>query len=262
MLAILSPAKTLDFESPNPCQQLTQPQFLADAQQLIELLQKLSPTKIASLMQLSDALAQLNVARFSQWQPPFSLTNARQAILAFTGDVYVGLNAETLSAQDLVFAQQQLRILSGLYGILRPLDLIQPYRLEMGTALENLRGKNLYAFWGQQLTDAINHQLQSTDAVCLVNLASHEYFSVLQPKKIIRPIITPVFKDEKKGVFKVISFFAKKARGQMAAYMIRHRLTQPAALQSFSVDGYEYRPALSSELEWVFCREAPFSNSD
>jgi len=254
MLAILSPAKTLDFDSRQKCMQFTQPKYVGQSQQLIQQLRQLTPAQIASLMGLSDALAQLNAARFAQWQLPFTLENARQAILAFKGDVYVGLAAETFTTKDLAFAQQHLRILSGLYGVLRPLDLIQPYRLEMGIGLTNKKGKNLYDFWGEQLTESVNQQLEETKAACLINLASNEYFKAIQAKKIARPIITPVFKDEKKGQFKVISFFAKKARGLMAAYLIKQRATEPEALKNFTETGYQFNKTLSTKTEWVFCR--------
>lgn len=254
MLAIVSPAKTLDFDARQKCVQFTQPRFLDQSQQLIRQLRKLTPAQLAGLMDISDALAQLNTARFAQWQLPFTLENARQAILAFKGDVYVGLAVEKFLAKDLAFAQQHLLILSGLYGLLRPLDLMQPYRLEMGTGLVNAKGKDLYAFWGGQLTEAINTQLEETRSACLVNLASNEYFKAIQPKKIARPIITPVFKDEKNGQFKVISFFAKKARGLMAAYLIQQRIKEPEAVKQFSAAGYQFNTKLSTKTEWVFCR--------
>ncbi len=254
MLAILSPAKTLDVESPQKCTQFTQPQFLDQSQQLVQQLRTLTPIQVARLMDISDALAQLNVARFTQWHPLFTLDNARQALLAFKGDVYIGLAAEKFSTKDLAFAQQHLLILSGLYGLLRPLDLMQPYRLEMGTGLVNAKGKDLYAFWGSQLTEAVNQQLEETKSACLVNLASNEYFKAIQTKNIARPIITPVFKDEKKGQFKVISFFAKKARGLMAAYLIKQRVTEPEALKDFTESGYQFNATLSTKTEWIFCR--------
>lgn len=258
MLTIISPAKTLDFKSHLACTEFTQSSYLDESQELIEQLRRLSPTQLAQLMGVSDALSQLNAARFAQWQRPFTLANARQALFAFKGDVYIGLAAETLSPKDLAFAQKHLLILSGLYGILRPLDLIQPYRLEMSTPLTNARGKDLYAFWGSQLTEALNRQLEATNAACLIHLASHEYYKVIQAKKIIRPIITPVFKDEKKGQLKVISFFAKKARGLMAAYCIKHQLKEPEALKDFAEAGYQFNQHSSTKTEWVFSRKESF----
>ncbi len=251
MMVVISPAKTLDFETPPSTKKHSQPRFLAQSQVLIDTLKKLSIQEVATLMKLSDKLAALNVARFQTWQPPFDLDNAKQAILAFKGDVYTGLDADTMNDDDLTFAQQHLRILSGLYGVLRPLDLIQPYRLEMGTKLANGKGKDLYQFWGDTLRQSIEEELT---AGVLVNLASNEYFSALQAKKLNARIVTPVFKDWKNGQYKVISFYAKKARGQMSRYIIQHRLTDPDAIKQFTVDGYRFNDAMSKADEWVFIR--------
>lgn len=254
MLMVISPAKTLDFESPLATRQFTQPALLDESQRLIEIARRLTPAQIGSLMSISDKLALLNAERFNDWHPPFTPDNARQAILAFKGDVYTGLAAESLDKADFDFAQRHLRILSGLYGLLRPLDLMQAYRLEMGTRLENPAGKDLYAFWGEKLTTALNAALKDQDEEVLINLASDEYFKALQPKKINARIIKPVFLDEKNGKFKVISFYAKKARGLMSRYIIQQRLTDPAQLKQFDLDGYRFAAEESSEAEWVFKR--------
>ncbi|WP_147195090.1 peroxide stress protein YaaA [Pantoea sp. CCBC3-3-1] len=254
MLMVISPAKTLDFESPLATKTFTQPALLDDSQKLIEVARELTPVEIGALMSISDKLADLNVGRFQNWHPPFTLENARQAILAFKGDVYSGLQAETFNEQDFAFAQQHLRMLSGLYGLLRPLDLMQPYRLEMGTKLANPAGKDLYAFWGDKLTEALNAALAEQGDDVLINLASDEYFKAVKPKKINGRIIKPVFLDEKNGKFKVISFYAKKARGLMSRYVIENRLGKAEQLKDFAVDGYFFAADESSENEWVFKR--------
>ncbi|QDY40929.1 peroxide stress protein YaaA [Candidatus Pantoea soli] len=254
MLMVISPAKTLDYESPLATQRFTQPALLEKSQQLIEVARDLSPAQIASLMSISDKLAHLNAERFNQWQPPFTPDNARQAILAFKGDVYTGLQAETFSEADFTFAQQHLRMLSGLYGVLRPLDLMQPYRLEMGIRLANPAGKDLYSFWGDQLTTALNAALAEQGDDVLINLASDEYFKAIKPKQLNGQLIKPVFLDEKNGKFKVISFYAKKARGLMSRYIIQQRLTQPEQLKQFDVDGYVFDAAESTDTELVFKR--------
>ncbi|QKJ85770.1 hypothetical protein PMPD1_0798 [Paramixta manurensis] len=254
MLMIISPAKTLDYESPLPTQQFTQPALLEKSQQLIEIARKLTPAEISSLMGISDKLAHLNAERFNDWQPPFSPENARQAILAFKGDVYTGLAAQDFSQQDFAFAQQHLRMLSGLYGLLRPLDLMQPYRLEMGIKLANPAGHDLYSFWGDTLTEMLNHALAEQGDEVLVNLASDEYFKAVKPKKLNARLIKPVFLDEKNGKFKVISFYAKKARGLMSRYIIQNRLKKTAQLQQFDLEGYVYSAAESTDNELVFKR--------
>ncbi|WP_261644263.1 peroxide stress protein YaaA [Erwinia mallotivora] len=254
MLLVISPAKTLDFESELATQRFTQPALLDDARKLIEIARKLTPAQVGKLMSISDKLADLNVGRFQNWQPPFTPDNARQAILAFKGDVYTGLQAETFKEKDFDFAQQHLRMLSGLYGLLRPLDLMQPYRLEMGIKLANPAGKDLYSFWGERLTEGLNAALAEQGDDILINLASDEYFKVVQPKKLQGRIIKPVFLDEKNGSWKVISFHAKKARGLMSRYIIENRLTKPAQLKKFAVQGYAFAAEESSEDELVFKR--------
>jgi cytoplasmic iron level regulating protein YaaA (DUF328/UPF0246 family) len=256
MLLLISPAKTLDFETPPVTRVATQPDFLAHSQILIDELRQLSPPQIAGLMGVSEKLGELNFGRFLNWQTPFTPANAKQAVLAFKGDVYTGMQAETFNKADFTFAQKHLRILSGLYGLLRPLDLIQPYRLEMGTSFANSRGKNLYEFWGDRITDQINHELAATKSKVLVNLASNEYYQVVNSKRLAADVITPVFKDWKNGQYKIISFFAKKARGMMSAYIIQERLKKPEAIKGFSTAGYVYNEAMSSPREWVFTRDA------
>ena len=253
MLIVVSPAKTLDYESPVATKTATAPGFLEDSRELIDQLKELEPHQVSNLMGISAKLGELNAERFRQWQTPFSAKNARQAVLAFKGDVYTGLAVDQFTEEDFAFAQNHLRILSGLYGLLRPLDLMQPYRLEMGTRFENKRGKDLYAFWGDTLTDELNRLLAADDGI-LINLASNEYFKSVRHKKLKGAIITPQFKDWKNGQYKMISFYAKKARGLMSAYVIRNRLTQAADLKGFDYDGYGFNPELSSEKEWVFTR--------
>ncbi|MCU5771085.1 peroxide stress protein YaaA [Erwiniaceae bacterium BAC15a-03b] len=254
MLMVISPAKTLDFDGPLATKKFTQSALLDKSQQLIEVARALSPAQIGSLMHISDKLAELNAQRFNDWQPPFTLDNARQAILAFKGDVYTGLQAEDFSARDFDFAQQHLRMLSGLYGLLRPLDLMQAYRLEMGIKLANPAGKDLYTFWGETLTEALNNALAEQGDDVLINLASDEYFKAVKPKKLNGRVIKPVFLDEKNGKFKVISFYAKKARGLMSRYIIQQRLTKPAQLKKFDLEGYFFDDESSSENELVFKR--------
>ncbi|MBV1915482.1 MAG: peroxide stress protein YaaA [Pseudomonadales bacterium] len=252
MLIILSPAKTLDFESPFIDIEYSLPEHAESAAELIDGLKKFDRTDVMALMDISEKLADLNLSRFQQWSPKFSSENSRQAILAFKGDVYSGLEAETLSADELEYAQSHLRILSGLYGILRPLDLMQPYRLEMGRNFGNLRGKNLYQFWGDLLTDDINKLLKAEKY--LVNLASNEYFKAVKHRKIEGEIITPIFKDFKNGQYKVISFYAKKARGAMARYIIENRIKAPQGLEQFDWQGYRFNEELSAGNELVFTR--------
>ena len=238
MLIIISPAKTLDYESPLATTRFTQPELLAHSAELMEYCRELTPAQIGSLMKISDKLAGLNAARFAEWQPNFTPQNARQAILAFKGDVYTGLHAEDFSEQDFDFAQQHLRMLSGLYGLLRPLDLMMPYRLEMGIRLHNAKGNDLYSFWGDLLTEKLNQQLKEQGDDVLINLASDEYFKAVKPAKLDGQLIKPVFLDEKGGKFKVISFYAKKARGLMSRFIIQNQLTQPDQLKDFNLEGY------------------------
>ena len=254
MLMVISPAKTLDYESPLATQRFSQPALLEKSHQLIDVARDLSPAQIGSLMSISDKLAHLNAERFNQWQPPFSLDNARQAILAFKGDVYTGLQAETFSEADFDFAQQHLRMLSGLYGVLRPLDLMQPYRLEMGIKLANPAAKDLYGFWGDLLTHKLNEAMAEQGDEVLINLASDEYFKAVKPKQLNGELIKPVFLDEKNGKSKVISFYAKKARGLMSRFVIQNRLSKPEQLKQFDVDGYFFAADESQGNELVFKR--------
>ncbi len=256
MIIVISPAKSLDFESPLPTQKFSQPAYLEQSQELIEQLQELAPQDIASLMKLSDKLATLNYNRFQDFKRPFNTDNARPAVLAFTGDVYQGLDANSFNEDDFNFAQNHLRILSGLYGLLKPLDLIQPYRLEMGTKFENTRGKNLYEFWGDAINDEINQTLDTKNNPVLVNLASNEYFKAAKEKQVNHRVVTPVFKDRKNGEYKIISFFAKKARGLMTRYIIENRITAVEGLKDFNVDGYYFSKKQSSENQWVFLRDS------
>lgn len=254
MLILISPAKTLDYQSPLATERYTQPALLEHSQQLIKTARTLSAPQIKKLMGISDKLADLNATRFHDWQPDFTPENARQALLAFKGDVYTGLQAETFSDADFDFAQKHLRMLSGLYGVLRPLDLMQPYRLEMGIRFENERGKDLYQFWGDIITDTLNEALAQQGDEIVVNLASDEYFRAVKPKALNARIIKPVFLDEKNGTFKVISFYAKKARGLMSRYIIEQRLTKPEQLTGFNREGYFFDEAASTPDELVFKR--------
>lgn len=254
MLIFLSPAKSLDYKTPPHVATHSLPAYLKQSETLIKQLRKLSPADIANLMDLSDPLALLNFNRYADWSLPFSPDNAKQAVLAFDGDVYDGLSAKTLSADDLDFAQSQVRILSGLYGILKPLDLIQPYRLEMGTKFANQAGKDLYAFWGETLLDAINAELDAMPHPVAVNLASEEYFKAAVGRKIKGQLIQPVFEDWKGGRYKIISFYAKRARGLMTRYAVLNRLTDPEGLKDFDSDGYAWVPEASDDKSWVFRR--------
>ena len=254
MLIFLSPAKSLDYKTPPQVATNTQPAFLKDSEVLIKQLRKLSPADIANLMDLSDPLALLNFNRYADWRLPFTPENAKQAVLAFDGDVYDGLAAKTLSAADLDFAQQHVRILSGLYGILKPLDLMQPYRLEMGTKFANKAGKDLYAFWGERLLDAINAELAKMPRPVAVNLASEEYFKAAVGRKINGLLIQPVFEDWKNGKYKIISFYAKRARGLMTRYAVLNRLDEPEGLKEFDYDGYAFAAEASDDKTWVFRR--------
>ncbi|MGC9421743.1 peroxide stress protein YaaA [Vibrio sp.] len=255
MLIVVSPAKTLDYESPLPSQSYTQPELIEYSQALIDVCRQLTPEDIARLMKVSDKIAGLNVARFAQWSEHFSFENARQAIFAFKGDVYTGLAADSLSDEGLAFAQQHLRILSGLYGVLKPLDLMQPYRLEMGTKLDNPRGSNLYQFWGEIITDKLNEAIQAQGDHVLINLASNEYFKAVKVNQLDAQVITPIFKDHKNGQYKVISFYAKKARGMMARYIIDEQISSVQALTQFNVAGYYFDEQESTPTELVFKRD-------
>jgi cytoplasmic iron level regulating protein YaaA (DUF328/UPF0246 family) len=256
MIIVLSPAKSLDYETPPHVKKHTIPDFVDDAAELIGGLRHLSPQQISTLMSISDPLAQLNFRRYAEWSPKFDTRNAKQAVLAFNGDVYEGFDAKTLSSADLDFAQKHVRVLSGLYGLLRPLDLLQPYRLEMGTRFVNARGKDLYAFWGERITQALNAQLKKNAraARVLVNCASGEYFKSVKPKLLEAPVITPVFEDWKGGRFKIISFHAKRARGLMARYAVENRLDAPEQLKGFDAEGYTFDADASNDSTYVFRR--------
>ena len=255
MLILVSPAKTLDYENPPGSETYSIPKLLDYSGRLIEVCRELSPADIASLMKVSDKIAGLNAARFSEWQPDFTPKNAKQAVFAFRGDVYTGLDADSFSSADLTEAQKRLRILSGLYGLLKPLDLMQPYRLEMGTKLANPEGNNLYQFWGDVITQEVNASVDELGSEIIVNLASNEYFKAVNKKKLTGQLVTPVFKDCKNGQYKVISFYAKKARGLMARYIIQNQVNSLDALKAFDVDGYYYSEELSSADTPVFLRE-------
>jgi cytoplasmic iron level regulating protein YaaA (DUF328/UPF0246 family) len=265
MLIVLSPAKTLDFESPPPktftskslqskCRP-TQPVLIDQGAQLAELLKQQTTHDLQNLMGISESLAELNHSRYQSWVAPHPDEGSKPAIFAFQGDVYQGLQAETLTLKQLELAQDQLRILSGLYGVLRPLDRILPYRLEMGTTLPNARGKDLYAFWGDRVTELIAAQMQTNRSRFLLNLASNEYFRVIAAAGLPAPVIAPAFKEFKNGSYKMISFFAKKARGTMAAWVIRNRVKTPAKLLQFAEDGYRYDAATSTQTVPVFVRD-------
>ncbi|MCW9087961.1 MAG: peroxide stress protein YaaA [Gammaproteobacteria bacterium] len=254
MLLVISPAKTLDYDTPPKTKTFTIPDYLDDSQILIDRARQYSALDIAELMAVSMKIAELNFERFEQWRTPFTPENAKQAALAFKGDVYTGLDAESFSAADFKFAQSHLRILSGLYGLLRPLDLMQPYRLEMGRKVDTGRGKNLYEFWGDKITEGLNRQMKNIKSPYLINLASNEYFKSVKPKRLDGEIITPEFKDWKNGQYKMMGVYAKKARGQLSRFVIQNRLTEPEAMKDFDVDGYVFNEELSSDSKWVFTR--------
>tara|TARA_B100000676_G_C17999215_1_gene799830 strand:- start:162 stop:935 length:774 start_codon:yes stop_codon:yes gene_type:complete len=255
MLIVISPAKTLDYDSPVSFKKSTSADFHSYSDKLIDILKKKSASQISHLMKISDNLGELNYRRYHSWNSQPESGNKRQAILAFMGDVYSGLNAKSLSEKNMVFAQEHLRILSGLYGILRPLDSIQPHRLEMGTKLKTSSGKNLYQFWGEKPTRTLNEQAKKLKTKYLINLASNEYFKVIDQERLKPMIITPVFKDQKNGSYKIISFYAKKARGLMARYIIQNQIYRPEDLRNFNSEGYVYNPALSNAGDLVFTRE-------
>ena len=254
MLFLLSPAKSLNFDAISNDVPHSQPLFVPQAAELIEILRQKSPQDIASLMHLSDALAGLNVARYQAWRLKFTAKNAKQAVLAFNGDVYDGLDAKTLKPDELAWAQDHVCILSGLYGVLRPLDYMQPYRLEMGTALANARGKNLYEFWGTQIADYLNTRLAADKTPVVINLASQEYFKAVDNGALKARVVDCVFEDFKGGKYKIISFYAKRARGLMARFAATQRLTLPAQLKGFDLDGYAFEATASSLDKLVFRR--------
>ena len=250
MLAVISPSKTQDFE-PAQIDVFTQTRQIEQSQVLVDLLKGKTQDDIASLMSISDKLSKLNFDRFQTFSTPFTLSNAKQALLAFKGDVYNGIDASSLSLDDFEFAQGHLRMLSGLYGVIRPLDLIQPYRLEMGTKLKNSQGKNLYEFWGDQISQVLNED----ESEVIINLASNEYFKGIDKKSINAKIINIAFKELKNDTYKIIGIYAKRARGLMVNYMIKNRLTEPELLKDFNVEGYQFRQDMSDDLTWVFTRD-------
>jgi len=255
MLVVISPAKSLDFESPVAIKEFTIPELLEDAEKLMGRLKKMSPKQLSKLMGISANLGELNFQRNQDWHLPFTPENAKQAVLAFSGDVYRGLEASTLSENTLMLAQKKLRILSGLYGVLKPLDLIQPHRLEMGTELKYYRSKNLYEFWNKTITNKIKAALNESGSNFLVNLASNEYFKSIDTKKLKAEVITPAFKDLKNGEYKMISFFAKRARGLMTRFILENAIDNPENLQAFDSDGYIFNPRLSKPGKPVFTRD-------
>lgn len=255
MLIVISPAKTLDYDTPPKTKVFTEPDYLDKSQQLITCLREFSSKDIQKLMTVSPKIADLNFERYKDWRKKFTPANAKQAILAFKGDVYTGLDAETFTSKDFKFAQGHLRVLSGLYGLLRPLDLMQPYRLEMGTKLVTNKGKNLYEFWDTQITEGLNQQLKKIKSNYLINLASNEYFKSVKPKLLNGEIITPEFKDYKNGQYKMLGIYAKKARGSMSRFIIQNQLSDPEGIKDFNVDGYSFNKKLTKDNKWVFTRK-------
>jgi cytoplasmic iron level regulating protein YaaA (DUF328/UPF0246 family) len=256
MLFLLSPAKALDFETPVPDLPHTRPMFVKQSAELIKLLRNKSPQQIATLMRLSDSLACLSVARYQAWRPRFTANNARQAVLAFNGDVYLGLDARSLSGEHLCWLQDHIGILSGLYGLLRPLDYIQAYRLEMGTSLTNTQGRDLYSFWSSPISSYLHARLQRDDAPVLVNLASHEYFRAVDRKVLKARVVECVFQEYRNGQYKVVSFFAKRARGLMARFAALHRVDRPEKLKDFEAEGYAFHPKASGPNQLIFRRRS------
>lgn len=254
MLILISPSKTQDFSTTDLTHQYSKPYFLDKSEVLIKELRKKKVGDIAKLMDLSENLSQLNFERYQQFETPFTVENAKQALLAFKGDVYTGFDLDTYSDEDFDFAQSHLRILSGLYGVLRPLDLIQPYRLEMKIKLKNPKGKDLYSFWGNGISEFLNGELEKNEEQYIINLASQEYFKAVNQKSLKAKIITPTFKEEKNGTLKIVALFAKKARGMMANFAIKNRITEPEQLKAFQEGGYTYEESLSHEEDWVFVR--------
>lgn len=255
MLIVISPAKKLDYESDAPKHRVTEPRYLEKSESLIKILKKKTPSDLKAMMGISENLAKLNHERYLKWNRINDRTNSKPAIYAFMGDVYSGLDAKNLEPEDVKFAQAHLRILSGLYGLLKPLDLIQAYRLEMGTKLNTKLGNTLYDFWEKVPTSGLNQQAQKINTQYIVNLASNEYFKVIQKDALIPEILTPVFKEKKDGKYKIVSFYAKKARGLMAQHIIKNRITSPEEIKTFSAAGYKYHPGLSAEKEYVFTRD-------
>lgn len=255
MLFVISPAKALDYETPAHIKTFTQPLFVEQASELIDVLREKSPQQVAELMDLSDQLAGLNAARYQAWSPKFTAKNSKQAVLAFDGDVYGGLDAKTLNEDELDWLQQHLCILSGLYGVLRPLDRMQPYRLEMGTRLKTDKGSNLYRFWGSQIADYLNSRARADKSPVLVNLASEEYFKAVDLKALQPRVVNCVFEEKKGAQYKIVSFFAKRARGLMVRYALQHRASTPEQLKGFDLEGYRFAPAASEPDRFVFRRD-------
>lgn len=254
MIILMNSSKTMNFEQPGQISNYTVPEFLEDCELLVSQLRRLSVEEFAKLMGVSENLATLNASRYKNWRSSPGFSDAKQALFAFKGDIYAAMDVERYSKQSLDFAQKHLRILSGLYGILRPLDLIQPYRLEMATKLTTDRGKNIYRFWGNRINSYLNAMIEREKSGILVNLASAEYFKATEPKLLQADVITPVFKEYKAPSYRVVAIYAKKARGAMCDFILQNRITRVEDIQSFSLDGYGYAPALSSETEWVFTR--------
>lgn len=255
MIIVISPAKTVDFETPPQTTKFSIPDFLTESNKLVREMRNYSRNDIKKLMHVSDKIADLNVARFKEFKTPFTPKNAKQAALAFKGDVYTGLNIDEYTAKDLDFAQKHLRILSGLYGILRPLDLMQAYRLEMGLKLQIKTTKNLYEFWDDQVTEALNAEFKKQKENSLINLASNEYFKVIQKNKLNGTIITPAFKEARDDGFKIIGIYAKKARGLMSSFIIKNKMTNPEDIKAFNMDGYKFNKKLSTDTDWTFTRK-------
>lgn len=255
MLIVISPAKSLDFDTTPSTNHFTMPEMLNDSEKLVARLQKMSPGQLSELMGISVNLGELNFQRFQTWHLPFTTENAKQAVLAFNGEVYQGLNATTLSEEQLQLAQSRLRILSGLYGVLKPLDIIQPYRLEMGTKMKYYKSKDLYAFWNPAITNKVNEAVVESGSNVLLNLASNEYFKSIDKKKLKAEIVTPEFKDLKNGSYKMISFFAKRARGLMTRFILENNITDVDSLQAFDLEGYNFNPRLSQPGNPVFTRD-------
>lgn len=254
MLIVISPAKTLDYDTPPVTRTHSQPRFLDLSQRLIDNLRNYSAPELAQLMKLSTKLAELNFERYYTWSLPFTPENAKQAVLAMKGGVYTGLDAESFTEEDFAFARKHLRILSGLYGVLRPLDLMQPYRLEMGTRLPNEHGKDLYAFWGSAITEAVNRDLAAQGDDILINLAYGEYFRSIRPGLVNGRIVTPQFKEAKSGGYRMVGVYAKRARGLMSRFIIENRLSDPESIKEFALEGYRYNDLLSHGERWVFTR--------
>ena len=255
MLTVISPAKTLDFESPAITDEFSQPAHLTQSRKLMRQLRQFSSSDLSKLMKVSSAIADLNVERNRRWKTPFTPLNAKQALFAFRGDVYTGLDADSMSADDIQFAQKHLRVLSGLYGLLRPLDLMQPYRLEMGSRLATDQGSNLYQFWDDRITKAILSAMDEIGSKDLVNLASAEYFRAIKINLLKKNIVTPIFKDYKNGEYKVIQFLAKKARGYMTSYIVKNKIEKIENIKGFDSEGYAYNAKMSKDNDWVFTRD-------